>query len=109
MASTRRAVPPVTAHAGNRSTGDRGAPVPADDRFLTVGDVAERVRVHPQTVRQWIARRELRAIRIGRVVRIPRTEFEEMLERSRIAPAIRPQPVTAQSRSEAPPESPTRA
>ena len=33
-------------------------------------------------------RGELRAIRIGRTVRIRRADFEDMLERARIAPAI---------------------
>lgn len=63
MAVIWRGVPPVTAHAGGDSTGDGGARVPTDDEFLTVSDVAERVRVHPQTVRGWIARSELPAIK----------------------------------------------
>ena len=82
MAVTSRAVPSMTARTDNDSTGGGDRPVPADDEFLTVGDVAERLRVHPQTVRAWIARGDLRAIRIGRTVRIRQTDFQEMLERA---------------------------
>ena len=90
MAVTWRAGLSMTAPADNDSTGGGGgAPLAADDEFLTVGDVAERLRVHPQTVRSWIARGELRAIKIGRTVRIRRSDFEEALERARAAPAAR--------------------
>ena len=55
--------------------------MPREPEFLTVGDVAARLRVHPQTVRSWIAGGELRAIKIGRTVRIRRSDFEGALER----------------------------
>ena len=90
MAVTSRAVPPMTAQADNELTGSGGPPVPAGDEFLSVGDVAERLRVHPQTVRAWIARGDLRAIRIGRTVRVRHADFQEMLERARIPPPIHP-------------------
>jgi excisionase family DNA binding protein len=60
-----------------------------DDEFLTVGGVAERLTVHPQTVRSWIATGGLRAIKIGRTVRVRRSDFEEALERARVAPSAR--------------------
>jgi excisionase family DNA binding protein len=86
MAVTSRAVPPITAQADNDWTGRVDPSVPADAEFLTVSDVAECLRVHPQTVRTWIARGDLRAIRIGRTIRIRQTDFQEMLERARIPP-----------------------
>ena len=89
MAVTWRARPSITAAADTDSTGGGGPPLAADDEFLKVADVAKRLRVHPQTVRSWIARGELRAIKLGRTVRIPRTDFEEALERARVAPAAR--------------------
>ena len=88
MAVTWRARPSITA-ADTDSTGGGGPSLAADDEFLKVADVAERLRVHPQTVRSWIARGELRAIKLGRTVRIRRTDFEEALERARVAPAAR--------------------
>jgi excisionase family DNA binding protein len=75
--------------ADKEAPGGGGAPTAAHDEFLTVGDVAERLRVHPQTVRSWIARGELRAIKIGRTVRIRRSDFEEALERAMVAPPAR--------------------
>jgi excisionase family DNA binding protein len=89
MAVAWRAVSPVTAHADNDSTGGGGAPLAADDEFLTVGDVAQCLKVHPQTVRTGIVRGELRAIRICRTVRIRRADFDAMLKDARLAPPIR--------------------
>jgi excisionase family DNA binding protein len=84
MAVTWRAARSMTAHADHDSTGRGNAPVPAQHEFLTVGDVAERLRVHPQTVRAWIARGDLRAIKIGRTVRITQRDLQQMLDRARI-------------------------
>jgi excisionase family DNA binding protein len=90
MAVTRRTVPSMTGRPDNESTGGGERSAPANDEFLTVGNVAEPLRVHPQTVRAWIARGDLRAIRIGRTVRVRRTDFQEMPERARIPPLIHP-------------------
>ena len=89
MAITSRAVPSMGARTETDASGDGDRLVPADEEFLTVGDVADRLRVHPQTVRAWIARGDLRAIRIGRTVRVRQTDFQEMLERARIPPRMR--------------------
>ena len=35
------------------------------DEYLTVNEVAERLKVNPQTVRDWIDRGELEAVRVG--------------------------------------------
>jgi len=34
-----------------------------EDEYLTVAEIAARLKVNPQTVRNWIARGELRAAR----------------------------------------------
>ena len=86
MAVTSRAVPSMETRTENDASGDGDRPVQADDEFLAVGDVAERLRVHPQTVRAWIARGDLRAIKIGRTVRVRQADFQEMLECARIPP-----------------------
>ena len=85
----------MTAHADNDSTGRGNPPVPTEQECLTVGEVAQRLRVHPQTVRAWIARGDLRAIKIGRTVRITQRDFQQMLERARIALPSRPILVSA--------------
>ncbi len=51
------------------------------DDFLTVAEVAALLRLNQQTVRNWIDRGELPALRVGRRVRIRRADFHEMLER----------------------------
>lgn len=55
-----------------------------DDEFLTVAEVAEILKLNPQTVRNWIDRGELPALRIGRRVRIRRAEFDRFIEQGRI-------------------------
>ncbi|WP_404384382.1 helix-turn-helix domain-containing protein [Caenispirillum salinarum] len=53
--------------------------------FLTIAEVAERCRVGERTVRYWIAQPNgLRAIRIGRLVRIRQSDLHLFLrQRSR--------------------------
>jgi len=43
---------------------------------FTVEDVAVRLGVHHQTVRQWIRNRKLEAIRVGRILRIRKADFD---------------------------------
>jgi excisionase family DNA binding protein len=42
----------------------------ADCRFFTVTEVASRYRVKPRTVRDWIKRGRIVAMRTGRLIRI---------------------------------------
>jgi excisionase family DNA binding protein len=56
------------------------------DEFLTVYDVAQRLKVNQQTVRNWIDRGELVGVRIGsRRVRIPANELERFISESSAA------------------------
>jgi excisionase family DNA binding protein len=50
------------------------------DSFLTVAEVAETLKLNQQTVRNWIDQGSLPAIRVGRRVRIKRSDFERLLE-----------------------------
>lgn len=50
-----------------------------DDEFLTVAEIAERLKLNPQTLRNWIDRGDLPAVRIGRRVRVRRTDLERIL------------------------------
>ena len=47
-----------------------------DERFLTVAEVAERLKVHPITVRRHIKAGRLRAVRFGRAVRIRESDLD---------------------------------
>ena len=49
------------------------------DSFLTVAEVAEWLKLNQQTVRNWIDRGELPALRVGRRVRIKRSDYERYL------------------------------
>ncbi len=46
---------------------------------LKVDEVAKRLHVSPQTIRVMIERGELRAVRVGRVIRIPVEALEGFL------------------------------
>jgi excisionase family DNA binding protein len=58
---------------------------PADldpDEFLTVADVAATLKLNQQTVRNWIDQGSLPAFRVGRRVRIRRSDFQRILDES---------------------------
>ncbi len=52
---------------------DRGEP------FLTVSEVAELLKLNQQTVRNWIDQGTLPAVRVGRRVRIRRSDLDRLL------------------------------
>ena len=53
-----------------------------NQHLLTTHEVAEALRVSPETIRNLIARGELSACRIGRVYRVPRESVEQLVERT---------------------------
>jgi excisionase family DNA binding protein len=50
-----------------------------EDSFLTVAEVAEKLKLNQQTVRNWIDQGSLPAVRVGRRVRIRRSDYERVL------------------------------
>jgi excisionase family DNA binding protein len=53
-----------------------------DETYLTVAEVAETLKLNQQTVRNWIDQGSLPALRVGRRVRIKRSDFERILRES---------------------------
>lgn len=49
------------------------------NELLRINEVAELLTLRPVTVRAWLARRKLSFVRIGRSIRIPRTEVDRVL------------------------------
>lgn len=47
--------------------------------MLTVNEVAEKLKVHPQTVYRWIYAGKLRAVKINGLVRITEEEFKKFV------------------------------
>jgi excisionase family DNA binding protein len=58
------------------------ASIDREETFLTVADVAEMLKLNQQTVRNWIDQGSLPALRVGRRVRIKRSDFERIIEQS---------------------------
>ncbi len=54
---------------------------PGGEEYLTVAEVAELLKLNQQTVRNWIDQGSMPAIRIGRRVRIKRSDLERVLAR----------------------------
>lgn len=50
-----------------------------EESFLTVAEVAKTLKLNQQTVRNWIDQGSLPALRVGRRVRIRRSDFERLL------------------------------
>ena len=55
-----------------------------EPEFLKVEEVAARLKVKDKTVRDWIARGELEAYKIGKEWRIRRDHFDEAIEARRV-------------------------
>ena len=53
-----------------------------DKTIYTVGEVAEKLRVHPQTVRNLIHNRKMEAIKIGNEFRIFKKDYERFVKRN---------------------------
>jgi excisionase family DNA binding protein len=62
------------------------------DTFLTVAEVAATLKLNQQTVRNWIDQGSLPAVRVGRRVRIRRSDFLRLLDQGSVAAAggVRP-------------------
>jgi excisionase family DNA binding protein len=58
----------------------------AEESYLTVAEVAATLKLNQQTVRNWIDAGTLPALRVGRRVRIKRSDFERILEESYSGP-----------------------
>ncbi|HET9094920.1 MAG TPA: helix-turn-helix domain-containing protein [Solirubrobacteraceae bacterium] len=54
--------------------------VPFEESFLTVAEVADVLRLNPQTVRNWIDAGSLPAVRIGRRVRIKKSDLDRIVD-----------------------------
>lgn len=67
---------------------------PVGDDFLTVPEVAERLRVTAMTIYRWIEDGKLPAVQVARHYRIRASDLEEMLESSRVV-SDRPDPWSA--------------
>jgi excisionase family DNA binding protein len=65
-----------------------------DDEYLTVNEIAEHLKLNPQTIRNWIDAGSLPAVRVGRRVRIRRADLDRLLAQGTTATA-QPQPATA--------------
>jgi len=72
-------------------------PGSAEESFLTVAEVAELLKLNQQTVRNWIDQGSLPALRVGRRVRIRRSDLNRLLEEG----------YTGASRSSTPSEGPS--
>lgn len=64
--------------------------VDPQEEYLTVAEVAETLKLNQQTVRNWIDQGQLPALRVGRRVRIKRSDFQRILDESYSRGAMTP-------------------
>lgn len=50
-----------------------------DDEYLTVKEIAQRLKLNQQTVRNWIDQGSLPAVRVGRRIRIRRSDLDRII------------------------------
>ena len=65
------------------------------EEYLTVAEIAATLKLNQQTVRNWIDRGELPALRVGRRVRVRRSDFDALIAEgsSQSAPAEAPRSI----------------
>jgi len=56
--------------------------IDSEESYLTVAEVAETLKLNQQTVRNWIDQGSLPALRVGRRVRIKRSDFQRIIDES---------------------------
>jgi excisionase family DNA binding protein len=71
------------------SDADSGSPFDVGEPFLTAPEVAARLHVTAQTVRNWIDQGTLPAIRVGRAFRVNPRDVDVLLARTNAAGAGR--------------------
>ena len=52
----------------------------SDGKLLTSQQLADEIGLKVSTVRAWVLRRRINVVRVGRAVRIPRTEVERLMK-----------------------------
>lgn len=58
------------------------------DDVYTIDEVAARLKIHRNTVDRAIQRKEIRAVHIGRQVRISHAELERVIAEGTVAPSV---------------------
>ena len=58
------------------------------DQLLTVEEVANRLRCHPQTVRRFIWSGKLDHVKVGGLVRVPEAALQRLLDESGSGPPV---------------------
>lgn len=56
------------------------------EQLFTTAEAGGLLKVHPETIRNWIRRGELAAIRVGRSWRIKRVDLERIAEQGTVEP-----------------------
>jgi excisionase family DNA binding protein len=51
-----------------------------EEKYWTPEEIAERLKINVRTVNRWIASGKLRAIRVGRLWRVPDSAIREFVE-----------------------------
>ena len=52
----------------------------AGEALLTINEAATSLRVHEKTLYRWISERRVRAVRIGRMLRLPASSVEALCQ-----------------------------
>lgn len=62
----------------------RSAEIPNDRQVLTLKEFAHCIGVSEACVRRWTMERKIKVVRLGRLVRIPRTEVQRLMDEGAI-------------------------